>query len=68
MGVGLKTDAVAEHQMRAAIRELVSSVDPGGRLDKEAEDVCSISPTLGDPLVKSVDQNSMDVGSIGSRV
>lgn len=37
--MGLKTDAVAESQMRAAIRALVASADPDAILDVEAEDV-----------------------------
>jgi len=39
IGVGLKTDAVAEAQMRQAIRDLVYSVDPNARLEMEAENV-----------------------------
>jgi hypothetical protein len=39
IGIGLKTDAVAESQMRQAIRDLVYSVDPNARLEVEAENV-----------------------------
>jgi len=39
IGIGLKTDAVAEAQMRQAIRDLVYSVDPNARLEVEAENV-----------------------------
>jgi len=39
IGIGLKTDAVAESQMRQAIRDLVYSVDPNARLEVEAENI-----------------------------
>jgi len=39
IGVGLKTDAAAEKEMRQAIRDLVASVDPYVRVDSEAEDM-----------------------------
>jgi hypothetical protein len=39
IGIGLKADAVAEAQMRQAIRDLVYSVDPNARLEVDAENV-----------------------------
>jgi len=39
IGVGLKTDAAAEKEMRQAIHDLVASVDPYVRVDSEAEDI-----------------------------
>ncbi len=39
IGVGLKTDTVAEQHMRQAIRDLVISVDPYASLDLDSEDV-----------------------------
>ena len=47
IGVGLKTDAAAEKEMRQAIRDLVASVDPYVRVDSEAEDVSTSNISLG---------------------
>lgn len=38
--IGLRRDPTTEQQMRQAIRDLVTSVDPYAMLDVEAETVC----------------------------